>query len=90
MYNTNTAAGFVNGTTYTVNVNENCTLDVGTNHFTYMEGSYSESPGAGGIQYDVDMTSTGLTNAHFEVFTNHKRGLGFSDPAKTSTISLDE
>lgn len=85
-----TAAGFVDGGKYTVTVNADCTIDVGNHHFTYTAASYSESTDASGTQFDVDMASSGLRNAHFELFTNHKRGFGFSDPAKVSTVRLDQ
>ena len=84
------AAGFVNGSMYTVTVNSDCTIDVGNHHFTYTAASYSEATDTGGTQFDVDMASSGLRNAHFELFTNHKRGFGFSDPAKVSTVRLDQ
>lgn len=85
------AAGFVNGTTYTVAVAADCSIDVGpSHHFTVKDGSYAESTDSSGTQFDIDMTSSGLTNAHFELFTNNKRALGFSDPMKPSTVRLDE
>jgi hypothetical protein len=83
-----TVAGFTNGTTYTVTIKSDCTITVGTVNLTYKDGTYAESPGTGvnlgKTQIDVDMVGAGVTNPHYEVFTNAKRALGFLDPAVNS------
>ncbi len=82
-----TVAGFANGATATVTVNENCTVVIGAITMTYKDGSYAEFAGtgadAGKTQYDVDLTGTGVSSPHFEVFTSTKRGVSLFDPTKT-------
>jgi hypothetical protein len=80
-------AGFANGANQTVTVNEDCTITVGAYTLTYKDGTYSASAG----QFDVDLTGTGVTDPHFEVFVGGKRGLSLFDPAHpTQGVRFDE
>jgi hypothetical protein len=88
-------AGFANGVNQTVTVNQDCTITVGAYTLTYKDGSYFAFPGtgadAGKFQYDVDLTGTGVTNPHFEVFVSAKRGLSFFDPTNPNQgVRFDE
>jgi ABC-type phosphate transport system substrate-binding protein len=90
-----TVAGFANGSVQTVTVKTDCTIVVGGVTLSYKNGSYLELPGtgadAGKIQYDVDLSGTGVHAPRFERFTNGKRGLSFFDPVNTfQRAQLDE
>ena len=78
-----TVLGFVNGATYPVTVNGNCTITVGTYTLTYVDKTFF-SVG----QYDADVAGAGVAHGHYEKFSDGTSLLGLNDPATTNGIGF--
>jgi hypothetical protein len=81
-----TVVGFVNGTTYTVVVNSNCTINVGALTLTYKPNSFFSSQGSSPTKMNTQaaMLNPAIVFGNFELPDGPPLLLQFSDPAVTA------